>query len=291
MRYAGDVAGTLFVVATPIGNLGDITLRAIETLRAADRVLAEDTRRTLALLSHLGISGKSVDRLDAHAPAEAVERAAARLEAGESLALVTDAGTPLVSDPGAALVRVAAARGVRVVPIPGASAVLAAVSASGLVAGPFRFLGFLPRSGPERREALERVAGTPEPVVLFESPERTQGTLRDLAAIQPEREAAVARELTKLHEEMARGALRELAAGERAWIGEVTIVLGERGEDAGPVEVDEGEIDRRIDEALAKGRRVRDVAEELALVLRVPKKDLYARVVKRRDLSRGGRRG
>lgn len=282
------MAGTLFVVATPIGNLGDITLRAIDTLRAADRVLAEDTRRTLGLLSHLGISGKPVDRLDAHAPAEAVERAAARLEAGESLALVTDAGTPLVSDPGAALVRLCAARGVRVVPIPGASAVLAAVSVSGLCAGPFRFVGFLPRGGPERREALERVAGTPEPVVLFESPERTQATLRDLAAISPGREAMVARELTKLHEELARGTLRDLAADEREWIGEVTIVLGEGAGDADAPALDEAEIERRIDDALAKGRRARDIAEELALVLRVPKKDVYARVVQRRERSRGG---
>jgi 16S rRNA (cytidine1402-2'-O)-methyltransferase len=291
MRYARGVAGTLFVVATPIGNLGDVTLRAIETLRAADRVLAEDTRRTLALLSHLGISGKPVDRLDAHAPAEAVERAAARLEAGESLALVTDAGTPLVSDPGAALVRLAAARGMRVVPIPGASAVLAAVSASGLVAGPFRFLGFLPRGGPERREALERVASTEEPVVLFESPERTQATLRDLASIAPGREVVVARELTKLHEELARGTVGELASNEREWIGEVTIVLGEGSADTGAPALDEAEIDRRIDEGLAKGRRARDIAEELSLVLRVPRKELYSRVVGRRHLSRGGRRG
>lgn len=282
------MSGALFVVATPIGNLGDLTLRAIETLRAADRVLAEDTRRSLALLSHLGIAGKPVDRLDAHAPAEAVERAVGRLEAGESLALVTDAGTPLVSDPGAALVRAAAARGIRVVPIPGASAVLAAVSASGLVAGPFRFVGFLPRGGPARREALERVASTPEPVVLFESPERTASTLRDLAAISPGRPAVVARELTKLHEELVRGALRELAAGERAWIGEVTIVLGEGAGDADAPALDEAEVDRRIDEALARGRRARDVAEELALVLRVPKKDVYSRVVQRRERARGG---
>ncbi|MEZ4315041.1 MAG: ribosomal RNA small subunit methyltransferase I [Polyangiaceae bacterium] len=173
------------------------------------------------------MSGKPVDRLDAHARAEVVERAVGRLLAGESLALVTDAGTPVVSDPGTALVRAAAARGVRVVPIPGASAVLAAVCASGLVTGAFRFVGFLPRGGPERREALERVASTPEPVVLFESPERVAGTLRDLAAISPERAVAVARELTKLHEEIVRGTAGELAEDTREWIGELTLVLGE----------------------------------------------------------------
>lgn len=280
------MAGTLYVVATPIGNLGDITLRAIETLRGAARVLAEDTRRTLALLSHLGIAGKPVDRLDAHAPAEALARAVERLDAGEDLALVTDAGTPVVSDPGTALVRLAAERGLRVVPIPGASAVLAAVCASGLVTGAFRFIGFLPRSGPERREALERIAQATDPVVLFESPERTADTLRALAEISPSRRAVVARELTKLHEELVRGTLAELTATERAWLGEVTIVLGEGDGGATEPAIDEAEIDRRIDAALDLHRRARDIAEELALVLRVPKKDVYARVVKRRDLRR-----
>ena len=282
------MSGVLYVVATPIGNLGDLTLRAIETLRGADRVLAEDTRRTLGLLSHLGISGKPLDRLDAHAPKEAIERALGRLAAGESLALVTDAGTPLVSDPGAVLVKAAGERGLRVVPVPGASAVLAAACASGLVAGAFRFVGFLPRSGPGRREALERVAGTPEPVVLFESPERTAETLRALAEIGPGREAVVARELTKVHEEITRGTVRELSASERAWIGEITIVLGERGAEAEEPAVDEAEIDRRIDEALSASRRARDIAEEIALVTRMSKKDAYARVVRRKDALRGG---
>jgi 16S rRNA (cytidine1402-2'-O)-methyltransferase len=277
----------LYVVATPIGNLGDLTLRAIETLRGVDRVLAEDTRRTLGLLSHLGIAGKPLDRLDAHAPKEAIERALGRLESGESLALVTDAGTPLVSDPGAVLVRAAGERGLRVVPVPGASAVLAAACASGLVAGAFRFMGFLPRSGPARREALERVAATREPVVLFESPERTAETLRALAEIAPGRDAVVARELTKVHEEIVRGTARALAEGERAWIGEITIVLGEAGAEAAEPAIDEAEIDRRIDEALAASRRARDIAEEIALVTRMPKKDAYARVVKRKDALRG----
>lgn len=284
------MAGTLFIVATPIGNLGDLTLRAIETLRAVDRVLAEDTRRSLALLSHLGIGGKPVDRLDAHAPAAAVERAAERLLAGESLALVTDAGTPLVSDPGAALVRIAAERGARVVPIPGASAVLAAVSASGLVTGPFRFVGFLPRSGPPRREALERIAAAAEPVVLFESPERTADTLAELAAISPERQVMVARELTKLHEELVRGTLRDVASADppRTWIGEITLVLGEgRGAgDAAPI--DDAELDRQIDEGLAQGRRARDIAEEISVLSRLPKKEAYSRVVQRREISRRG---
>src|SRR5579884_3535616 len=156
-------AGTLFVVATPIGNLGDLTTRAADTLRACDRVLAEDTRRTRQLLAHLGIAGKPVDRLDAHASRADVAHAVERLSGGESLALVTDAGTPGVSDPGEALVEQAAASGVRVVAIPGPSAVLAALVASGLAGdGRFRFVGFLPRDGSARRDAIALVAGTPE---------------------------------------------------------------------------------------------------------------------------------
>lgn len=281
----GDVGGVLFVVATPIGNLGDITLRAIDTLRAADRVIAEDTRRTRGLLSHLGIAGKPLDRLDAHAADADVERALAHLAAGEKIALVTDAGTPVVSDPGTALVRAAARAGAKVVPIPGPSAALAALSVSGLVTGGFRFLGFLPRSGPERREAIAVIAATPEPVVLFESPQRTAETLADLARAMPEREAVVARELTKVHEELVRGTLAELAApaaaGERAWLGEVTLVLGPAAARQAP-DVGDEEIDRRIDEGLAKGRRAKDLAETIALETGRPRRDLYARIVARR---------
>jgi len=219
--------GALFVVATPIGNLRDITLRAVDVLREADRILAEDTRRTRALLSHLGIAGKPMDRLDAHAEGDAVQGVLARLAAGERVALVTDAGTPVVSDPGALLIRAAAERGLRVTPVPGASAVMAAVTLSGLVSSGFRFLGFLPRGGPERRTAVERVVETPEAVVLFESPQRLGETLAELAQAMPEREATVARELTKLLEEAVRGTLASLAAqAEREWLGEITLVLG-----------------------------------------------------------------
>src|SRR5579863_5226229 len=186
--------GTLFVVATPIGHLGDVTARAVETLRACDRVLAEDTRRTRQLLTHLGIAGKPLDRLDAHASETDVARAVERLTAGESAALVTDAGTPGVSDPGERLVEAAIAAGVRVVPIPGPSAVLAALAGSGLAGdGRFRFVGFLPRDGTARREAVALVCATPEPVVLVEASNRTQATLRDLADATPERRACVAR--------------------------------------------------------------------------------------------------
>jgi 16S rRNA (cytidine1402-2'-O)-methyltransferase len=275
--------GTLFVVATPIGNLGDITLRAIETLRGAARVLAEDTRRTRALLSHLGISGKPIDRLDAHASEADIDRALARLvDHGEDIALVSDAGTPVVSDPGTALIRKAAGAGVRVVPIPGASAVMAAVSASGLVTGGFLFLGFLPRAGEERREAVARVRASEEAVVLFEAPFRMTALLEDLAEAMPAREAAVGRELTKVHEEFLRGTLKELAeeAKSREWLGELTVVLGPM--EGGAPEPEAVDLDARIDEELAKGRRPKEIAEAMAMATGRPRREIYARVLARR---------
>jgi 16S rRNA (cytidine1402-2'-O)-methyltransferase len=275
------MTGTLHVVATPIGNLGDITLRAVETLRAADRVVAEDTRRTRGLLSHLGISGKPVDRLDAHAESADVARVIAHLLDGERVALVTDAGTPVVSDPGAELVKAAIAAGAQVVAIPGACAATAALSVSGLVTGGFRFVGFLPRSGPERRAAIALVAATPEPVVLYESPQRIADTLGDLSRAMPTREAMVARELTKVHEELVRGTLADLAALERAWIGEITLVLGPAVAEAREAPGEE-EIDRRIDEGLQRGRRAKDLAEEIALETGLVRRDIYARIVARR---------
>jgi 16S rRNA (cytidine1402-2'-O)-methyltransferase len=212
--------GVLYVVATPIGNLGDMTVRAGETLRECDRVLAEDTRRSRQLLAHLGIAGKPVDRFDAHATAADAQRAVERLENGESVALVTDAGTPGVSDPGERLVEAAIAAGIRVVSIPGPSAVLAALVGSGLAGdGRFRFVGFLPRDGTARREGIATVSATPEPVVMFEAPSRTRATLTDLADATPGRSACVARELTKVHEEYVRGTLAELATDERPWQG------------------------------------------------------------------------
>jgi 16S rRNA (cytidine1402-2'-O)-methyltransferase len=276
------MAGVLYVVATPIGNLGDITLRAIETLKACDRIVAEDTRRTRALLSHLSILGKKVDALHAHSNEGDLGRALEHLREGESVAIVTDAGTPIVSDPGAALTTLAITNGIRVVPIPGASAVLAAVVASGLGGdGRFRFEGFLPREGTERREAIVRVCAAAETVIVFESPNRTAATLRDLALATPERHACVARELTKLHEELVRGTLAELAADTREWRGEVALVLApyepeERGA------IDDAAVDARIDEGLAAGTHAKALSETLAAWSGRSKRDVYARVVERK---------
>jgi 16S rRNA (cytidine1402-2'-O)-methyltransferase len=275
--------GVLFVVATPIGNLGDISERALETLRACDRVLAEDTRHTRHLLTHFGVAGKRLDRLDAHATERGVARAVQRLVAGERAALVTDAGTPGVSDPGAALVQAAIEAGVPVVPIPGPTAVLAALVASGLAAdGRFRFVGFLPRAGRSRKEMITLVCETPEPVVLFESPVRTRATLRDLADATPARRACVARELTKLHEEWLRGTLVDLAADPREWLGEIAIVLGTHVPEEREAGVDDDALDARIDEALALREHPRAIAERLAAWSGRPKRDLYARIVARK---------
>jgi len=270
---------TLYVVATPIGNLGDLTPRAREALTEASRVFAEDTRRTRALLSYAGIGGKPVIRVDANAGPERVARLVADLEGDQSVALVTDAGVPGVSDPGAALVRAAAERGVRVVPIPGASAVTTAIAASGLVEGPFTFLAFLPRQGKKRRLALERIQVTSEAVILFESPQRITETLRDLAEVCPERPAALCRELTKLHEEILRGSLSELATLEREWLGEITLVLGPQAERVAERVPEPEEIDAEIQSRLAKGAHPKDLATELAGRLGVPRRAAYARVL------------
>jgi len=269
--------GALFLVATPIGNLDDLSKRAEDTLRQADRVLAEDTRRTRGLLSHLEITKKPLGRFGAHAGPQAVEAALAALGRGERLALVTDAGTPSVSDPGAALVRAAVEAGFTVVSIPGPSAVLAALSGAGLGDGSFRFLGFLPRDGSDRAEALERVVDTPEVVVLFEAPNRLTATLRELASLQPDRAAVVARELTKMHEEFTRGSLATLGALDREWQGEIVLVLGPFARAA--VAASDEQVDAWIDEARARGASARDAAQQVAARSGRPRREVYARVL------------
>ncbi|MCC6522949.1 MAG: 16S rRNA (cytidine(1402)-2'-O)-methyltransferase [Polyangiaceae bacterium] len=270
-------AGVLRLVATPIGNLSDLAPRAVEALRTADVILAEDTRRARALCSHLGLAGKRIERFDAEVERRGVDRLVERLRAGETLALVSDAGMPAVSDPGAELVRAAAAAGVGVIPVAGPSAVTAAVAASGFGGG-YRFLGFLARGGAERERALARIAATEEPVVLFESPERLGATLRELAVRWPGRSAVVARELTKVHEELVRGALVELARAEREWRGEITLVLGP-AEPAPEVATDEATLDARLRALCDSGVHPRAAAKAVALESGLAVSVVYARLM------------
>jgi 16S rRNA (cytidine1402-2'-O)-methyltransferase len=225
----GNLRGRLDVVATPIGNLGDLSPRAREVLAAADVIAAEDTRHTGALLQAIGVARPLVS-LHAHNEAQRVPELLARLEAGESVALVADAGTPLVSDPGFELVRRAARAGIDVRAVPGPSAVTAALAVAGLPTERFCFEGFLPARAGERRTRLAALADEPRTLVFFEAPHRVEECVADLAAaFGDEREAVVARELTKMHETIYRGTLAQLAAlarGEANFArGEITIVV------------------------------------------------------------------
>ncbi|MGY8779250.1 MAG: 16S rRNA (cytidine(1402)-2'-O)-methyltransferase [Longimicrobiales bacterium] len=219
---------TLYLVSTPIGNLGDLSARAAETLRGVSRILAEDTRRTRVLADHVDAAAPLVS-VHAHNERERIDRILGWLDAGEDLALVSDAGTPLVSDPGSRVVTSVVEHGHTVVPIPGASAPLSALVASGLPTGRFTFLGFIARKGKARVADLSRVHASEESTILFESPQRLVATLDDLADVcGGDREVCVARELTKFHEEFRRGTLEEVAGyyRERSPKGEVTIVVG-----------------------------------------------------------------
>ena len=231
-------AGVLYVVSTPIGHLGDISLRAIRVLQSVDWVLCEDTRQSHTLLARYGIT-TSTSALHEHNEARATPAILAALEQGEALALISDAGTPMISDPGSRLVQAVIAAGRRVVPVPGASAALAALVGSGLVPHPCTVLGFLPRKGAERQQQLRWAAECPHAVVLYEAPSRVPRTLADLAeAAGGDRSAVVARELTKRFEEFRRGTLDALSAYYSTSLprGEVVIVLDAAPPVAAPTE-------------------------------------------------------
>lgn len=277
--------GTIYVVATPIGNLEDITRRAERILGEVDLVAAEDTRHTKVLLNHLGISKPVVSYYDAveskRAP-ELVERALA----GESIALVSDAGTPLLSDPGFRLVEAAHAAGVPVVPVPGPSAPLALLSVAGLPAGRFTFVGFLPAKISARRKFIAQYAAHRDTLVLFEAPRRLPGALRDLAEVLGEREAVVGRELTKRFEELVRGTLPELASryaaedGERRIRGELVLAIEGAGEgDANVVSADDPVVGERLRERIASGESPSRAARAVATELGLPRRDVYRRAV------------
>jgi 16S rRNA (cytidine1402-2'-O)-methyltransferase len=259
------VRGTLFVVATPLGHLGDLSPRAAETLRRVAAVAAEDTRHTRPLLAHVGSNAQLLS-IHAHSRPAARRRVLDLLAAGRDVALVSDAGTPAVSDPGAELVAAARARDFAVRTVPGPTAVASALAVAGLPADRYLFLGFLPRKGSERRRLLETIARSEWTVVLFESPNRTVQLLNDLgAACGPDRRAAVARELTKLFEETRAGTLAELAGyyREAPVRGEVTVVVAGTSPPAraAPPAPDP---EARARALLAQGISRRDVADRLA---------------------------
>ncbi len=271
----------LYLVATPIGNLKDVTLRALHVLREVDLVFAEDTRRTRILISHHGITAK-LKTLNAHNEVGRITEVCALLSEGKSVALVSDAGTPLVSDPGHRLVARVASEGFNVVPIPGPSAILGALTASGLPPMPFTFLGFLPRRKGARNTLLERYKDSPETIVCFESPNRLHATLESFAEVFGDRSACVARELTKVHEQIVRGPLTELAKQfEKGTRGEVTVVvegLPEREARALRAE-DEGlvlQMEEAIRELLEQGRGCKEIANQLSPELGLPKREVYA---------------
>ncbi len=268
----------LWIVATPIGNLGDITLRAIDVLCRADAVLCEDTRVTGRLLAMHGIATKMIAYHD-HNAAKVRPGLLARLARGATLALVSDAGTPLVSDPGLKIVQDARNAGVTVRTAPGASALLAGLAVAGLATDRFLFAGFLPPKSAARKRALADLAGVPATLVIYESAKRLGAMLADAAGVLGPRPAAVARELTKLHEEVLRDDLAVLAAqfAERgAPRGEIVVLIEGAREDAAALS--DAEIDSRLETALKSGS-VRDAADLVAGATGLPRRKVYARAL------------
>jgi len=269
------LAPGLYVVATPIGNLRDITLRALDVLAAADLVLAEDTRVAGKLLSAYGLSAK-LERYDEHGAERTRPKAMAALAQGKRVALISDAGTPLVSDPGYRLVREAAAQGVAVFPIPGASALLAGLSAAGLPTDRFLFAGFPPPKSAARRTFLEEFSPIRATLIFFEGGSRLAASLADMAAVFGPREAVVCRELTKLYETIVRGPLPDLAADPQfeAPKGELVILVGPGHE----VEATAGDIDTALADALTRLRPA-EAAAEVAKALGLSRRDVYQRAM------------
>jgi 16S rRNA (cytidine1402-2'-O)-methyltransferase len=272
--------GTLYIVATPLGNLGDLSQRAAELLRQVPVVAAEDTRRTRGLLTHLGVSPTLLS-FHAHSGSHRADALLEILSSGRDVALVSDAGTPAVSDPGPELVAQARAAGFNVVPIPGASAVAVALSASGFSGDRYLFIGFIPRKGRERSRLLTRAVAEEWTTVFFEAPPRLSALLEDLMALAgPNRLAVVARELTKLHEEIRSGTLEELADYYNAIPprGEVTVVL----QGTGTPEPEPDRTDDAVEQAtslLAEGLTRREVVRRLTESLGMPRNDAYRLVM------------
>ncbi|MEI2454035.1 16S rRNA (cytidine(1402)-2'-O)-methyltransferase [Lysobacter firmicutimachus] len=270
-------SGTLHIVATPIGNLGDLTPRALETLRSVAAICAEDTRHTRQLLAHFGLE-RPLLALHQHNEDQQAAQLVARLQGGDSLALVSDAGTPLVSDPGFRLVRAARAAGIRVSPVPGACAAIAALSVAGLASDRFSFEGFLPAKASARRERLARLAAEPQTLLFYESAHRIEETLADMVgAFGEQRPAVLARELTKLFETVLDGSLGELAqkvaADPNQRKGEFVLIVEGAGDDADAKVVEGRRIYAKLSEHLPPSTAAKLAAE----LSGAPRKALYGR--------------
>jgi len=274
---SGMGGGRLYLVATPIGNLEDITLRALRILREADLVACEDTRQTRKLLEHYGIQKPTVSYHE-HNEAARAEELAARLQEGARVALVCDAGTPLVSDPGYRLVRKAIEQGIPVEPIPGPSALLAALSASGLPTDSFRFCGFLPaRPGP-RRKALAALQHEQATAIFYEAPHRILEALADIEEALGPRPVVLAREITKLHQEFLRGTaaeLRQALAARRGVKGEITLLIGKAGAEAEAARPAPEDLREEVEAALSTGLGRMEAIKEVARRRGLPKRELY----------------
>jgi 16S rRNA (cytidine1402-2'-O)-methyltransferase len=266
----------LYIVATPIGNLRDITLRALDVLRRADAILCEDTRVTATLAQRYGLAAERIAYHD-HNADQVRPKIMARLAAGATLALVSDAGTPLISDPGFKLVREAAAAGIPVTAVPGASALLAALTVAGLPTDRFLFVGFLPAKSAARRRALREIASVKASLVLYETAPRLGPALEDMAAMLGDRPAAVARELTKLHEEVRRDSLKALAErykSEGPPKGEMVVIVGPPGAEAAT----EDDIDAQLAAALQTAS-LREASAAVAAATGLPRRQVYARAL------------
>ena len=270
------VAGILHLVATPIGNLEDITFRAVRVLKEADLIACEDTRQTRKLLDHYGIATPTVSYHE-HNEAERAAELAARLLRGTRIALVSDAGMPLVSDPGYRLVQAAIAAGIPVEPVPGPSAILAAVAASGLPTDAFHFAGFLPAKQGQRRRALEALAQEQATLIFYEAPHRILEALEAVEEVLGPRPVVVARELTKLHEEFLRGtpaAVRAALAARPAVKGEITLLVGR----AAAPPPDETPLEEAVAACMREGMSRMDAIKSVARRRRLPKREVYRRV-------------
>ena len=267
------MTGTLFIVATPIGNLEDLTMRALRVLKEADLIAAEDTRHTQILLAHYGIR-TPLSSYHEHNERSKARQLVEELKAGKTIALVCDAGTPAISDPGYRLTQEALGAGVKVVPIPGASAVMAALSASGLPTDRFSFEGFLPAKVKERRARLQALAGESRTLIFYEAPHRLMDSLLDIKEIFGEREIVIARELTKLHEEFLRGSITDVLEqlSHREPRGEITLLIHGSTH---PAEVAAETIQAEIERLKAQGVRIKEISELLGEKYGLAKRDVY----------------